>query len=192
MASNKTHLSNFSRDKLAWPVYLTIRNISKSICQKLSEKATVLIGYIPVSKLECFSKSQCQYQSYQVFHNCMCLLFEQLIKAGQEGVKMICADGLVHKVYPILCTYVADHPKQCLVACNNENQCSQYETGAKKLGLPLDSVLQSSEKTLDTMTSAKEGDDEEFVWLRLCSNNPFWQDLSHCDISSCFMPDLLH
>ena len=68
-------------------------------------------------------------------------LLEPLIKARQEGVEMVCADGLVCKVYPILCAYVADHLEQCLVACNNEDRCPRCEVGAKKLGSPLDSVL---------------------------------------------------
>ena len=94
-------------------------------------------------------------------------LLEPLIKARQEGVEMVCADGLVRKVYPILCAYIADHPEQCLVACNNENQCPQCEVGAKKLGSPLDSVLRSSETILDAMTGTKKGDDNEFIQLGL-------------------------
>lgn len=71
LASDKTQLSNFSGDKSAWPVYLTIGNIEKSLRHKPSERATILIGYIPVSKLECFSKSKRQFAGYQLFHDYM-------------------------------------------------------------------------------------------------------------------------
>ena len=160
---------------------------------KPSERATILIGYIPVSKLECFSKPKCQYPGYQVFHDCMKSLLEPLIKAGQDRVEMVCADGFIHIIYPILCTYVADYPEQCLVACNNENWYPWCEASAKELGSPLDSVLWSSKMILKAMCSTKDGDDAEFVHLGLQPNKLFWKDLPDCNISSsCFMPDLLH
>ena len=192
MAFNKTHLSNYSGDKSAWTVHLTIGNISKSICQKPSERGTILIGYIPVSKLECFSKPKHQYQGYQVFHNCMKSCLEPLIKTGQDGVEMVCADGFIHIVYPILCTYVADYPEQCLIACNNKNWCPWCEASTKELGSPLDSVLWSSNMILKAMSSTEDGDDAEFIHLGLWPNSSFWKDLPHCNISSCFTPTLLH
>ena len=94
-------------------------------------------------------------------------LLKPLIKAGQDGVEMVCADEFVCRVYPILCTYVADYPEQCLVACNNENQCPRCEAGAKELGSPLDSVLRNSQKILDAMVRAEDDDDDEFICLGL-------------------------
>ena len=70
LSSDKTHLTWFSGDK-AWPVYITIGNIGKEVCRKSSAHETVLLGYIPVCKLECFTKKHHSAQSYQLFHDCM-------------------------------------------------------------------------------------------------------------------------
>lgn len=50
-ASNKTRLSQFRGNKQAWPVYLTIGNISENLYHQPSAHAAVLIGYLPVAKL---------------------------------------------------------------------------------------------------------------------------------------------
>jgi len=173
IASDKTHLSNFSSNKSVWPVYLTIGNIEKSTHRQPSAHATVLISYILVSKIECFSKEKRQYHSYQVFHDCMHSLLAPLKKAGEEGIDMVCADGFIHWVFPILCAYVADYPKQCLVACNNENHCPWCDAGRTKLGCPLNTVLKSSETVLQAMDNAANGNMDEYTRLGLHPNNPF-------------------
>ena len=192
IASDKTQLSNFSGDKSAWPVYLTIGNIEKSTRRSPSAQATVLIGYIPVTKLECFSKPKRKTQGQQIFHDCMKSLLKPLVDAGKKGVDMACADGFVRRVFPILAAYVADHPEQCLVACCKENRCPQCVVGRDELGSPEFSRKRDPASTLDAMKDASMGDTKDLTHLGLRLNHPFWENLPHCDIFSCFTPDLLH
>ena len=48
--SNGTHLSNYAGDKKAWPVYLTIGNVSSKICQMPSMHSVVMVTFqrIPI------------------------------------------------------------------------------------------------------------------------------------------------
>jgi len=46
-ASHKTHLTNFSGDQHAWPLYHTIGNIRKDIHRTPKMRAWILVGLIP-------------------------------------------------------------------------------------------------------------------------------------------------
>lgn len=156
-------------------------------------RAMVLIGYIPVCKLECFSEKNRSVEGYQLFHDCMRTLLEPLIDAGKRGVDMPCADGFIRRIYPILAAYIADYPEQCLVACCRENTCPQCAVPAKKRGDQIHSVLRDPQETLRTLAEQSRGEKpKKFVTQNLRPINPFWKDLPHCDIFSCMTPNLLH
>ena len=121
LASDKTQLSQFHGDKQAWPVYLTIGNIEKDTRCKSSAHAAVLVGYLPATTLDCFTKAAQPLASYRLFHLCMSKLLKLLVEAGRCVVEMVCTDGFIRHVYLILAAYVANHPEQCLVACCKEN-----------------------------------------------------------------------
>ena len=88
--------------------------------------------------------------------------------------------------------YVADHPKQRLVVCCNENHCPKCLVAQGKLGILKYSRKRTVESILDVMNSADLGNTYEVVSQGIQPNQPFWKDLSHSDIFSCFAPDLPH
>ncbi|KAG1904176.1 uncharacterized protein F5891DRAFT_1126617 [Suillus fuscotomentosus] len=104
LSSDKTCLPQFRGDKSVWPVYMSIGNISKAKRHQASARATVLIGYLPAGKLDCFTLDARSLAGYRLFHHCM------------SSVEMVCADSQIWHVHPILAAY-------CLVSCSKENCC---------------------------------------------------------------------
>ncbi|OSX66647.1 hypothetical protein POSPLADRAFT_1133402 [Postia placenta MAD-698-R-SB12] len=193
LASDKTQLSTFSGDKQAWPVYLSIGNIRKSVRCAPSARATVLVGYLPVTKLECFSDSRRALEGYRLFHTCMHSLLEPLIAAGKQGVRMVCTNGQVRRIYLIVAAYITDHPEQCLMACCKENHCPKCTVKPDQCGELLNSLLRDPQETCETIARESHGQKpEKFEAQGMRLIDPFWQELPHCNIFACIAPDLLH
>ncbi|KAI0086605.1 hypothetical protein BDY19DRAFT_864872, partial [Irpex rosettiformis] len=195
LSSDKTRLSQFRGDKSAWPVYLTIGNIDKETRRQSSSHATVLLGYIPVPKLDCCSSDNLKKVTrYTLFHQCMRVILHSLVEAGSKGIEMTCADGHVRKVWPILAAYVADYPEQCLVACCMENRCPICKVEPDLRGTHQPAPLRTEAETIKLLRQARVDNLEaslktfgiRSVW------SPFWKDLPHTEIFRGFTPDLLH
>ncbi|KAI6130825.1 hypothetical protein EV401DRAFT_2054208 [Pisolithus croceorrhizus] len=120
LSLDKTTLSQFSSDKKAWPVYLTIGNISKDVRQQVAAHVTLLIGYLPVSKLECFHKKSWSLVGHHLFHHAMSLLLHPLVDSGLQGREMICANGYLCR--QCLNTLPTPH---CLVQSNQHGDLEE-------------------------------------------------------------------
>ncbi|KAG1892025.1 hypothetical protein F4604DRAFT_1875493 [Suillus subluteus] len=179
LSSDKMSLSQFRGDKSAWPVYMSIGNIAKAKRRQASARATVLIGYLPASKLDCFTPDARSLAGYRLFHHCMALLLQPLIGAGSDGVEMVCVDSWVRP-------YVADFPEQCLVSCCKENRCLKCLVAANERGDALNSAMRDPERKIGQHPPEFEANGLHAVY------KPFWADLPHADIFLAFTPDLLH
>jgi hypothetical protein len=203
ISTDKTALTSFAGGKQAWPVYLTIGNLPKELRRKPSSHATLLIGYLPVSKMAAFKKADRAKANANLFHYCMGKILAPLRQAGSEGVLMGCADGRVRHCYLILAAYVADNPEQCLIACCKNTRCHRCVIPSNRRGEYVppghrardpdfaprnpdraanDLFAKLHETTTDTFGSHGLTDVEE----------PFWAHLPHTDIFVCLTPDLLH
>ncbi|KAF5328932.1 hypothetical protein D9758_016819 [Tetrapyrgos nigripes] len=203
LSSDKTQLSQFRGDKSAWPVYLTIGNISKEVRREPSSYATVLLGYLPIGKFNCYADSERQFARYRLFHHCMGIIIQSIADAEMDGVPMTCADGLQQHVYPIIAAYVADYPEQCLVGCCMESRCPICTVDATERGSSSSydwrtatGILQMI-NTRSTNIQAGKADSTEFQtrWKALGVRyipQPFWSKLHRSDILHGFTPDLLH
>src|SRR6267154_727321 len=153
----------------------------------------MLVGYLPVMKLEGFTEQRRANVIYQLFHQCMESLLELLRIAGKEGKEMTCADGWVCRVYPIIAAYVADFPEQCLVACCLESRCPRCLVLPKEHGSPAWLDPRDQKKIIKLLAQRAEGlKPKVFVSQGLRLVKPFWANLPHCDIFQCFTPNIHH
>jgi hypothetical protein len=134
VSSDKTQLTLF-RDKMAYLIYLTIRNIPKDICQKPSHHAQILIGYIPTTKLAGMeNKSTCRHALANLFYACMANVLGPIGPTSENGVAMMSGDGVWCQCHPMFAIFIGDYPEQALVTCTFNGRCSKCLVPPSQLG----------------------------------------------------------
>jgi Plavaka transposase len=185
------------RDKMAYPVYLTIGNIPKDIRRKPSHHAQILIGYIPTTKLSSITNKvgrRCALAN--LFHACMLNVLGPISSYGETGIAMRSGDGVWRRCHPILAVFVGDYPEQTLVTCTYSGRCPKCTIPPGQLGKyeKFPSRMQSG--VIDIYALA-DGDPSVFH-LACCEAGvkpvyrPFWECLPLVNIYLSITPDILH
>ncbi|QRW10106.1 plasma membrane ATPase 4 [Ceratobasidium sp. AG-Ba] len=193
ISSDETKLTTFSGDKKAHPVYLTIGNLPKRLRRRTSKRANVLLGYLPVPKLDCESnKEQRRYHRQNLFHTCMRTMLEPLAEACKTGVEVVCADGNVRRIYPVLAAYIADFIEQCKVACIKQTHCPLCSVDPREKGNLGNAPPQTHNNIIKAIKDHRGEGSARFERLGLYDVNPFWKDFPYLRVDCLMTPDLLH
>jgi len=201
ISSDKTQLCQFRGDKTAYPVYLTIGNISKSIRRKPSFRAQKLIGYLPTASLDGsdLSADSARLVRAQLFHYAMRIVTSSLRAASSNGVELMGGDGAIRLGFPIVAAYAADYPEQALVTCTRYLQtCPKCFVSNDELGEHVTKEPRNQKESIRTIrhacqqsTRARADAILRDYGLNLIPN-PFWFGLPHCNIHDAITPDVLH
>ncbi|QRW11932.1 plasma membrane ATPase 4 [Ceratobasidium sp. AG-Ba] len=193
ISSDETKLTTFSGDKKAHPVYLTIGNIPKRLRRRTSKHANILLGYLPVPKLDCQSDQELRrYQRRDLFHRCMRALLAPLAEAAKTGIEVPCANGGIRRIYPVLAAYIADFPEQCKIACIKQTHCPLCTAQPKKKGDLGNAPPRTHDDVIGAMEEHRSAGSANFERLGLYDIEPFWEGYPHIRLDCLMTPDLLH
>jgi hypothetical protein len=186
------------RDKMAYPVYLTIGNVRKDVRRKPSRHAQMLVAYIPVTKFEGIpNKAGRRRTLANLFHACMQHLLAPIGAIGETGVKMMSGDGIWRRCHPIFAIFVGDYPEQVLVSCTYNGHCPKCTVPHDQLGEHSAFPLRNLDEALDIYQLAEDADAHDFH--ATCREtglkpvyHPFWESLPLSNIYISITPDILH
>lgn len=202
ISTDKTKLTEFSGSKQAYPVYLSIGNISHTIRQKPSMKATVLLAYLSTDKITSskLTKAERVSRLHRLFHESLRHILAPLEIAGRDGINLTGGDGDIRLVFPVLAVYAADYPEQCLVTGVKYNACPKCHSRQDQFGDSAPGRPRRSQETLATIDTALSHPTRQFN--SVCRDKaynlnghvpePFWSNLPYTDIHMAITPDVLH
>ena len=196
VSTDKTLLTQF-RDRMAYPIYMTIGNIPKAIRRKPSHHAQVLIGYIPVTKLAGISNKTSRRRALaNLFHACMDHALGPIRPYGETGVAMMSGDGVWRRCHPVFAVFVGDYPEQALVACTYNGRCPKCTVLPEQLGEYETFPPRVPSTAIDTFRLA---DSDLRRFHVVCHESglkpvfhPFWEALPFTNIFVSITPDILH
>ena len=191
LLTDKTQLILF-RNKVVYPVYVSIGNIPKEIRRKPSHHAQTLLAYLPATWLEHIeNKSSHRRSLANIFHACMAKVLKPLESAGVSGVEMTRGDGVIHQCHPLLATFVGDYPEQCLVTCTKH--CPICPTPKDELGEDKSLPIRAHSPVFEALSRV---DDLPSVYSNACKEagikpvvHPFWECLPYLHIFWSITPD---
>jgi hypothetical protein len=186
--SDKTQVTMFC-NKTAYPVYLSIGNIPKEICRKLSCRTHILLAYLPTTHLEHITNKASRRQTVaNLYYACMSHILAPLKTAGIDGLVMT-----------LFACFIGDYSEQLLATGVKSMECPKCDIPTNELKsntAPFD--IHDLHAVLDALALIDEGD---LMFVQACCAagikpviHPFWEDLPYTNIFifQAITPDMLH
>ncbi|KAG8824504.1 hypothetical protein FRC17_009084 [Serendipita sp. 399] len=200
LGSDKAHLTEYSGDKSAWPLYLSLGNIHSSVRNKPTMQCWILLAYIPIP---IFTESKSQHTALQqrLFHQCLDVVLKSIKHVGKKGKDMRDSLGNVRRCYTRIAAYLADYPEQVLINVAAQNNSPVTTAGHHDLGDSLPHPRRTKEWILSQIEKAKQMVDpsniEEYTEVAKelglnAVDRPFWCHHVGYEPDLIIAPDILH
>ena len=180
---------------MAYPVYLTIGNLLKSIHHKPSRQGQILLAYLPSTcLLHITNKAAHRRTQANLFHAAMGYILAPLKDAGIQGIEMSSGDGIICHGHPILAAYVGDYLEQCLVTGAFQGDCPECDCPKELGNYPPEHPLWDLDAVLDALEHLGTPEYASLCWDANIKpiQHPFWEDLPYINIFRSITPDILH
>jgi len=132
------HLTNFSGDKKAWPVYMTIGNILSRTRNSLAKIPILLLALLPVPPKFTGESARANQAPRQTNSDTLRAVFDLVLAplqlVAQEGTVMDCADGKTRLCFHILSAWIADHAEHATLQGIGSKSCPKCEVPCEELG----------------------------------------------------------
>lgn len=96
-------LTTLSGDRIAWPVYMSIGNLSQEKRQAVISNGLILLGLLPK-----VPKNPVRERTRKTFHDTIGQMLRHFENAGREGTDVVCADRYTRMIFPRIATWIAD------------------------------------------------------------------------------------
>ncbi|CCA74944.1 related to Zn-finger domain-containing protein-Laccaria bicolor [Serendipita indica DSM 11827] len=200
LASDKTHLTWFSGDKKAWPLYLSLGNIKSKARNSLLKHAWIPIGYLPVVDWR-DPKDIRGALSQRLFHQCIKIIIGSTHKPNNAGQMFVDAEGKERLCFLRFAAWIGDLPEQQLINCASASNCPTSTAGFQALDDPEPHPPRTREWILERIRRVRARIDPAHVkayqtYARKLGLNavhePFWIKIPEFDPSISIPPDNLH
>jgi len=194
LMSDSTQLTGFSGDKKAWPIYMTIGNLTRGVRAQTSSYSTVLLALLPVppkykKKMKAADRTAQQLTNRQVLEKALVQLLEPLIDAGRHGMDVDCADLQRRRCFPRLAAWIADYPEYCELHGLKLGSCMWCECPRTELG-QLKTHQRRDHELYSQWWAARRDDLLAAAGVKAVENPAWW--LPGVDVARCAKPDILH
>ena len=139
LASDATHLTNFSGDGKVWPLNMSIWNIRSSIRNKPTSHACVPVAILPngtkrIKKVPGWSEDKQEHEAMQVLHDLFNFMLHPLSTSARDGHDIKCGDEVVRNCYFRIAGWLADHMENSAIHGIYATRCAICEAPQDHMG----------------------------------------------------------
>lgn len=208
VASDATHLTNFSGNKKIHPVLVSSGHLQKAVRAMPSLRAFMLLAYVSDGKWDNVTfatgvqaKLMPGILSRKLWHVCMKIILAPLKAMGQKPVGMIDCSGHLRKEMAFFAAYIADLPEQAMNAVIAPPNCVSCIASYDELGDSEPCAPRTGNSILQTLAKicAENPNATTFEFAQIAKKyglngveEPWWADFPELDICKAICPDVLH